>query len=519
MWDAIQRNRRRSNVLIGLMGLILVSLGMIFGMVFQPEYGAYLGIAVAIGLWVTLCVVAHYHGDDLLLLSAAAQKVERADCPRLWNVVEEMTIAAGIGTPPKVFVIDDEAPNAFAVGRNPDHAAVAVTSGLLKVLNRDELQGVVAHEIGHIKNQDVRFMTNAAVLLGTIVLLSDAFLRYMFFGVARRRVPTKGPPQAQIVMMVVAVVAAILAPICARLLYLACSRKREYLADACGAQFSRYPEGLASALEKISGRAARMNSVSRSVAPLLIVNPLQPAVGSARSLLSTHPPTYKRVRILRNMGGAGFADYEAAYRGVNGGDERCMGLSTLAAAKSVAVREPTQEKETKKDAIERAREVIDVVDRLADYLLITCFCGVRIKLPPEYKRSTIDCPRCGHAHGMPTAEAQTAGTSGSEVAGETGGDPAPSVAGVTPSHLLQSAAMVGVGAGTGLAAAATAAVVASTALQYQRKGAGWESFKCECGRTVQISPSLKAPFVNCRKCRRRVEILECAAQPAETASP
>jgi heat shock protein HtpX len=282
--------------------------------------GGMLGVGVASVLWMVMMLAAYYGGDSLLLSSAKARRIQKEDLPQLWNVVEEMTIASGLGQMPKVYIIDDPEPNAFAVGRSPETASIAVTMGLLRRLNRDELQGVVAHEIGHIRNLDVRFMTLASVTLGTIVLLSEVFLRSMWYGGGRgrRRSSSSGGGQAQAILLVAALLVAILAPIAAQLLYFACSRKREYLADASAARFTRYPLGLASALEKIASTVSTgSKKVSRALAPMYIVNPLQSR--SAVGLFSTHPPTEDRIRILRSMaGGAGLAQYEEAYRKVHG---------------------------------------------------------------------------------------------------------------------------------------------------------------------------------------------------------
>ena len=166
MWEAIQSNKRRSWVLISLMGALLVGLGFAVGYTWAPPDGGAVGAVVALVLWFILLLVAFGQGDSILLASAKAREVKKGQAPQLWNVVEEMTIASGLGTMPKVYVIDSEVPNAFAVGRKPEKAAVAVTSGLLRRLNRDELQGVIAHEISHIQNLDVRFMTLASVMVG-----------------------------------------------------------------------------------------------------------------------------------------------------------------------------------------------------------------------------------------------------------------------------------------------------------------------------------------------------------------
>ena len=463
MWEAIQGNIRRSRLLIGLMGAILVGLGALIGTVYAgAAEGGLVGALAALGIWLLLMAIALGGGEKILLGTSRAREIKKEDAPRLWNVVEEMTIASGLGKMPRVFVIDNDAPNAFATGRNPETGCVAVTSGLLRRLNRDELQGVIAHEIGHIRNYDIRFMTIAAVMVGSVALLSDVFLRSLWFGGGRRRGGGKGGGQAQLILLAVTIVAAILAPICTQLLYFACSRRREYLADASAARFTRYPPGLASALEKIGGSARSTKDVQRVMAPMYIVNPLQ-AAGPV-GLFSTHPPIGKRVQILRSMGGnAGWMDYEAAYKKTVGGGS-CLGERTLQSEGSIAARRPAPEPEPKRDAVERGREVADLLDRMVNFLLIGCACGVRIKVPPEFKGQSVTCTRCGRDNPIPRAE-----------------------------QAKEPQAAAGGGR-------------AAESLRYRRKGGGWESFKCACGHTLQISPAFEGTSVRCKRCKRKTEI-------------
>jgi heat shock protein HtpX len=478
MWQAIRQNRRRSYFLIGLMALVLVALGTTIGMYIHPQ-GAVFGAGVAVALWVVLWVVAVSGGDSILLSSVKAREIQKEDAPQFWNVVEEMTIASGLGKMPRVYVIDDSSLNAFAVGRKPETAAIAVTSGLLRKLSRDELQGVVGHEMGHIRNLDVKFMTLAGVMIGAIVLISDVFLRALFYGGGRRRSSSRGGGQGAAIMLVVAIALAILGPIFAQLLYFACSRRREYLADASSARFTRYPEGLAAALEKISqGASSKSKSdvkANRVMAPMYIVNPLQ--AKAAFSLSSTHPPTEKRIQILRSMGGqAGFAAYEAAYRAATGAKRSCIDTRSIESDAGAACRSATPE-DRKKDAVQRARQVSDLVNRMAQYLVLTCACGVRIKVPSDSKRDTVKCPRCGREHVIPVAELATV------------------------------AAATAAAAGTEAPAGQKPPAVPLPPMRYRRKGDGWESFRCRCGHTVQLSPSFGASSVSCAKCGQRIEIV------------
>jgi heat shock protein HtpX len=208
-----------------------------------------------------------------------------------------MTIAAGLPMP-KVYVIDDTAPNAFATGRDPEHASVAVTSGLLEKLNRDELQGVIAHEMSHVGNFDIRYAMLVGILVGTTVLISDFFLRGLWFGGGRRR---EGGGQAQLIMIVIAIVLAILAPIFARLLQLSISRQREYLADATAVKLTRNPKALADALQKISDDREVLEVANRATAHLYIVNPIKRFEKRAKGIFSTHPPIEERIQILRSL--------------------------------------------------------------------------------------------------------------------------------------------------------------------------------------------------------------------------
>src|SRR5919202_2005336 len=218
-----------------------------------------------------------------------------------------MTIAAGLPMP-KVYIIDDTAPNAFATGRDPEHASVAVTSGLLEKLNRDELQGVIAHEMSHVGNFDIRYAMLVGILVGTTVLISDFFLRGLWFGGGRGGRRGGGGGNLQLIMVVIAIVLAILAPLFARLLQLSISRQREYLADATAVQLTRNPKGLADALQKISSDREVLEVANRATAHLYIVNPIKKFEKRAKGLFSTHPPIEERIQILRALQAGGVAE-------------------------------------------------------------------------------------------------------------------------------------------------------------------------------------------------------------------
>jgi heat shock protein HtpX len=268
--------------------------------------GALFGLGLAFVVGIVSGLATYYGGDRMVLAASRAKEITHDDAPVLFNVVEEMAIAAGLPMP-KVYIIEDSAPNAFATGRDPEHASVAVTSGLLRKLDRDELQGVIAHEISHVGNFDIRYAMLVGVLVGTTVLISDFFLRGLWFGGGRGGGRGGGGGYIQLIMVVVAIVLAILAPLFARLLQLSISRQREYLADASAVRLTRNPKGLADALQKISGDREVLEAANRATAHLYIVNPVKSFEKRAKGLFSTHPPIGERIEILRSMETGGVA--------------------------------------------------------------------------------------------------------------------------------------------------------------------------------------------------------------------
>jgi heat shock protein HtpX len=398
VWEQIRSNQIRSVVLTIGMGVLLILIGYFLGLYFFDNAAA--GLVIAILVWVVLSLIAYFQGDSILLRMSRAKKIGPDDHPRLYNVVEEMKIASGLEKMPDIYIIDDPALNAFATGRNPNRASVAITSGLLQKLNRDELQGVIGHEISHIKNRDVLLMAMCGVLLGTIVILAWYGSRIMIFGSmtgSRRSSSSGGGGQGQIIILIVALVFMILAPIFAQLIYFAISRKREYLADASSALYTRYPEGLASALEKLGASTGQLKSANKATAPMYIVNPFRRKGMKASDLSSTHPPISERIRILRAMAGASFSDYDQAYRDVHRGKGVISAASLGAGAVPIAtVRQEGEVGELSE--IERARETSDVMWRLGNYKTITCDCGAKLRVPPSFRESTIKCPHCGRTH-------------------------------------------------------------------------------------------------------------------------
>jgi heat shock protein HtpX len=386
-----------------MLGALLILLGWFLGLAFADN--GIIGLVIALALWGIMNLIAYFQGDSILLSVAGARKIKPSDHPRLYNVVEEMKIASALEKMPDVYIIDDPALNAFATGRDINHASVAITSGLLQKLNRDELQGVIAHEISHIKNRDVLLMTMCSVLLGTIVILSYYGSRVMIYGGmsgGNRRSSSKSSGNGAAIIMVLALVLMILAPIFAQLIYFAISRKREYLADASAALYTRYPEGLASALEKLAQSTTPVKSANQATAPMYIVNPFRKKGMSINDLTSTHPPIQERVRILRAMaGGASFAMYDQAYRNVKNTQRGVISQGAMSAVGAVGLRAASGEgvlEEPPSEKIARTREVNDLMYRMNDYHTIDCDCGTKLKVPPSLQGSLVRCPRCGRTH-------------------------------------------------------------------------------------------------------------------------
>jgi heat shock protein HtpX len=304
-YDQIGANKRNSVLLALFVMLLLGALGLAIGWAVFGDPAAALpsmGIAIAVGLIAAL--FSYYGGDSLVLTISGAKEVTTESAPQLMNVVQEMAIAANVPMP-RVYIIDDTAPNAFATGRDPEHASVAITIGLLQKLDREELQGVMAHELSHVRNFDIRFSLMVGVLVGSIALLADFFLRFTFWGGGRRSRSSNegGGGGLQIVVFAIAIVLAILAPIMARLVQMAVSRQREYLADASGVELTRNPVGLERALAKITLDTEPLEVANRATQHLYFENPIKAATGKSTNLFSTHPPAIDRINRLRQLSG------------------------------------------------------------------------------------------------------------------------------------------------------------------------------------------------------------------------
>jgi heat shock protein HtpX len=439
MWEQIRYNQLRSITLVMGLGAVWLLLGYVFGLLASyftpanlPEGGMY-GIIIASILWIFIILFAYYFGDRILLAMSGARRITTSDLHRISNIVEEMKIASGLEMVPATYVIEDPALNAFAVGRDPNKAAIIVTSGLLTKLNRDELQGVIGHEIAHIQNRDVLLMSLCTTLLGTMNMVTwlfspkrlmttwgiqeeaqgcfllitgiliaafifGAIIFYDFGSILAYALPTI--PSFIIALIIIFLVFPafmLLAPFLAKLIYFAISRRREYMADACSALYTRYPEGLASALEKIAASTDQVLVASTAIAPIFIVNPFREQGMVASDITSTHPPISERIRILRAMAHASYAEYDRAYREVRGIDKSIIPAYAIATAGAAAIRSAVPDD---LGHIQRARETSNLIWNLNNYRLINCACGTKMRLPPSFKLTEVKCPHCGRINAV-----------------------------------------------------------------------------------------------------------------------
>ena len=291
IYEDITANKAKSYVLFSLIVALVIFLGFVIGEIYGNGYA---GIALAAILAVIFALISYYSGDKIALSISHAIPANKKDHAYLVNTVEGLSIAAGLPVP-KMYVMQDDAINAFATGRNPENASIAVTTGALKKLNRQELEGVVAHEMSHIGNYDIRFMMLVVVMIGMIAIISNVFIRMMWFGGGSRDEKNN----VGIILLLVGIILAIFAPLVGQLIQLAISRKREFLADASGALLTRYPKGLADALRKIRKENMPMKKIDKSVASLFIANPLKQ--GWLNNMFSTHPPIDERIKRLDGM--------------------------------------------------------------------------------------------------------------------------------------------------------------------------------------------------------------------------
>lgn len=445
MWQQIQANKRNSYILIFLMLIVLLLMGVAFGgmtavylqieacdaLDYNEIYNfAFNGLFIALFVWLILLISAFINGKNTILGLNHAYKLPKHAHKILENVVEEISIAAGMPKPPEIYVIDTPMPNAFATGMSPKNSAIAVTTGLLTQLDRDELQGVVAHEISHIVNRDTMYMIFAGVMLGTIVVLSEMGLRTFRGGSSSRHSSSKSSGKGEAIIILVCLVLAIILPLCAKILYFAISQRREYLADACAVQFTRYPQGLASALAKISTSVYVYRDADKITSAMYIVHPLDSEIQYKNtysmfgSLFATHPPTEKRIAVLTKMVGADFNAYNEAFCKVSGKrkpilkkeelygckplsikkstkknvDYQANGIiatASAAAATAMIASSVTPQKDNNEDLKQRKRAADDIIWQANNYIFKQCSCGTKLKFPQDYLGQKINCPHCG----------------------------------------------------------------------------------------------------------------------------
>ena len=442
MWFLIESNKRKTAVFLTVLTLIFVLSGVIIGYAIDIDAAmenghgisknGYIftiaGLLISLILLLGIIIYVKLNSAKFFLDKVFALEIDKNDYPVLCNVIEEMSISAALGFVPKAYIVESKIPNAFAVGLTEKNSAIAVTTGLLSILNRDELQGVIAHEISHIKNRDTLYLMYAGVILGIVVFLSEGFLR------GRHR---RGSSRDSILILVMLVLA-IVAPIFVKLLYFTISREREYLADACACQFTRYPSGLAGALKKISSfRYEEPNAdeadledagsniwadekideeiaSGKVISAMCIHNFLQKKTRNSFSeLFATHPSVQKRIAILKKMGACDIQEYNNVYSTVvakkqliskdnllkiNAAPLAIVVPAALAAENSENSKCNDNKEQISDNRIERQRKAKDAYKKAANYKIINCKCGVILKIPPELKINQITCPECGKVH-------------------------------------------------------------------------------------------------------------------------
>ena len=302
-YDQKAANQRNSLLMTGFVVVLLGLLGFSIGYAaFGSTAGGVATTLFALAMGVLAGVGTYFAGDKLVLTVSGAKPVDATSAPQLLNVVQELAIAANIPMP-AVYIIDDTAPNAFATGRDPAHASIAITTGLLEKLDREELQGVIGHELSHVRNLDIRFSLVVGVMVGAIALLADFFLRFTFFGGTRRSRDSGGGGGAQAVFAIIAIVLAVIAPLISRFIQLAVNRQREYLADASAVELTRNPVGLERALAKISSDREVLEVANRGTQHMYFTNPIKKFEERSSSLMSTHPAILDRINRLRELTG------------------------------------------------------------------------------------------------------------------------------------------------------------------------------------------------------------------------
>jgi heat shock protein HtpX len=506
MWALVRANRLQTALLVAVSLAVSVVIGYVLGRLAGMALGVgprveagLVGVEVAIVVWILITVVTSYQGDALILAAAGAEPIEFKDHPQFCNVVEEMALAANLGRTPKPFVIHEQAMNAFATGIRPESTAIAVTAGALSRLNRDQLQGLVAHEIAKIAHGDVLFLSLVSLMTGAV--FSRTSRRDTFSRNPRYMRGSAPMPAGQRLARALCGSLALFAPVYAVFIAMGVVRKRVYLADAAAALYTRYPEGLAGALHVISGDPFTLVHANRGIATLCTINPFKKEMGIHTPFLlgATHPPTKTRIGILRRIhSGVSLGAYQRAWQTETGAKGRLMPEAALKAVRPLPIRAGEHASETATGSAERLRATGDLVRRLHDYLFLGCACGMRIKLPPTYPRDHVGCPRCGRLCAVPTAALLTGAARAAAV----------EAAAVHADATLE-------GRDTEREAAARErALTAPPALVITRTTPGWMTFKCTCGTPNQLSPSFGAPNTVCPECKAKIAIVHAERNAA-----
>ena len=515
--ELIRKNQRKSIYLLITSFVILLIVGFVLGSLFYtylaPRRGAdyassriwfALIFAGFIGLVELVQIYLIFNSKPRSLFKQLGLKeANQTQFSKLNNVIAEMSIAAGLGKVPEAYVIPSKAANAMAFGTSPETGAIAVTAGLLAICNRDELQGVVAHELSHLINKDSMLLEVCRSTLGMVIVLRDVMLRSLYWGSLGKgsyrtsnRSSGKGNSGLGLVLMIIGVIFAILAPILIQLIYFSLSREREYLADAVSARLTRYPAGLASALTKIAYSTATLEKIDKISAAAFIDQPYGDVVVTSKGT-RTHPPIWNRIKILRKMsGGAGYLDYRKAYEEVVNAKAGFMPESVAASTTKLPLRmaellvgeQSMVTSEEEMAAFTGDVRTEDVIRLTEDYGFIDCDCGLKIKIPSGYDKYEIKCPRCGRRHILAENMQDTL------------------------------AAMLDETKGSGAAAAGIIREILEDNGEpdyrrekeqtYVRDKRGWQEIQCKCGGKVQLSPTFIGKFISCRKCKRRINIID-----------
>ena len=494
LWQIVAANKRKTVLFVLIMGIVLALLGFFVGELVdiwsgftsapqqaeQTFKAGYIGLCVALAIWLGLLLTSLFGSDQLFLSLSGAKEVTHDLYPQLYNIIEEMKIASSLPRMPDIYIIDDPAPNAFAVGKSPEDSSICVTAGLLAICSRDELQGVVAHEMGHILNRDVLYMTVAATMLGAVTLIADSFLSSLRYApIARYRSSSSraGKGLINVWLIVLGFCFVIFSPILSRILYFTISRSREYLADATSARLTRYPEGLASALEKIMMAPGKLTTAPKATAPFYIANPYKQDLDD--SMFATHPPLEQRIKILRLMStGAAFKDYVKSYWAVTHTHKELIAASDMNLGVGVAIREPSPPTEQSEPGPRvTSGKTSDIIRAMNQFVFITCECGMKMKIPPEFVRGEIQCPRCNTPHAVNVADHQS-----------------------MSAILTNTAAFSKSGQPEGPKKINNDALITGHQKETRIPGV-WQSFTCNsCGRIAQLSPAFKLPQFNCTRC-------------------